>query len=511
VSLPEDAGDVLARVVPSTDRVGRVERHGIDYIPLDERHSRPANLVWILVGGSITFSVIVIGWLPVSFGLSFTASVTSMVVGCAAGALLLAPMSLFAPRTGTNNPVSSGAHFGVVGRILGSVLGLLGALAFAALSVWTGGDALVAGAADLLGTPDSDAMRAIGYGVIASVITFIAVLGHASMLAVQKVMVPTVGVLMVVGFFALLGDFDPGQVGGEYLLGSFAATWALAAVVAFTTVSSYGPFVGDWARYIPPDRYSNRQLLSATGFGAFFGLGIPILFGTYTASVFADPTVAYVPGLVEASPGWYVLGIMIIGLVAGSAQGVINMYGTGLDMSSILPRLSRVQATLAVGVIAFALVYLGTFVWDAVDSVSAFLALLAVVGTPWIVINVIGFWNRRGWYDPSDLQVFNRGERGGRYWFTHGLNWRALIAWLPASAIGLLFSNTTLYIGPANELAGDVDIGCIVSGVLAGVVYLALIAAFPEDRDVFGERGGAFVGEAAGAPAAITITEEVGR
>jgi purine-cytosine permease-like protein len=162
-------------------------------------------------------------------------------------------------------------------------------------------------------------------------------------------------------------------------------------------------------------------------------------------------------------------------------------------------------------VIAFALVYLGTFVWDAVDSVSAFLALLAVVGTPWIVINVIGFWNRRGWYDPSDLQVFNRGERGGRYWFTHGLNWRALIAWLPASAIGLLFSNTTLYIGPANELAGDVDIGCIVSGVLAGVVYLALIAAFPEDRDVFGERGGAFVGEAAGAPSAITITEEVGR
>jgi purine-cytosine permease-like protein len=251
--------------------------------------------------------------------------------------------------------------------------------------------------------------------------------------------------------------------------------------------------------------------MSATGFGAFFGLGIPILFGTYTASVFADPTVAYVPGLVEASPDWYVLAIMIIGLVAGSAQGVINMYGTGLDMSSILPRLNRVQATLAVGVIAFALVYLGTFVWDAVDSVSAFLALLAVVGTPWIVINVIGFWNRRGWYDPSDLQVFNRGERGGRYWFTHGLNWRALAAWLPASAIGLLFSNTTLYIGPANGLASDVDIGCIVSGVLAGVAYLALIAAFPEDREVFGERGGAFVSEAAGAPAAMTITKEVGR
>lgn len=508
MSLREQASDAVDQVVPPVDRIGRVEQHGIDYIPLNERHSRPANLVWILVGGSITFSVIVIGWLPVSFGLSFQASVTSMVVGCAAGAALLSPMSLFAPRTGTNNPVSSGAHFGVVGRILGSLLGLLGALAFAALSVWTGGDALVAGAADLLGTPDSDAMRALGYGVIAGVITLIAVLGHASMLAVQKVMVPTVGVLMVIGFFAFLPDFDPGAVGGEYLLESFGATWALAAIVAFTTVSSYGPFVGDWARYIPPDRYSNRRLLAATGFGAFFGLGIPILFGTYTASVFSDPAVAYVPGLVETSPGWYVLGIMIIGLVAGTAQGVINMYGTGLDMSSIVPRLNRVQATLVVGAVAFALVYLGTFVWDAVDSVSAFLALLAVVVTPWIVINVIGFWNRRGWYDPDDLQVFNRGQRGGRYWFSAGLNWRALAAWLPASALGLLFANTTLYIGPLNGSSGDVDIGCIVSGVLAGIVYLALLIAFPEPRDVFG-RDGAALGKRGDArvPAAVPTTK----
>jgi purine-cytosine permease-like protein len=508
VSLRDQAGDAVQQVVPPAERIGRVERHGIDYIPLNERHSRPANLVWILVGGSITFSVIVIGWLPVSFGLSFEASVTAMIVGCAAGAALLAPMSLFAPRTGTNNPVSSGAHFGVVGRILGSLLGLLGALAFAALSVWTGGDALVAGAADLLGTPNSDAMLAIGYGVIAGVITLIAVLGHASMLAVQKVMVPTVGVLMVVGFFAFLPDFDPGRPGGEYLLGSFGATWALAAIAAFTTVSSYGPFVGDWARYIPPNRYSNRRLLAATGLGAFFGLGIPILFGTYTASVFEDPTVAYVIGLVDASPGWYVLPIMIIGLVAGTAQGVINMYGTGLDMSSIVPRLDRVQSTLVVGAIAFALVYLGTFVWDAVDSVSAFLALLATVGTPWIVINVIGFWNRRGWYDPDDLQVFNRRQRGGRYWFSGGLNWRALAAWLPASAIGLLFANTTLYIGPLNGSVGDVDIGAIVSGLLGGVTYFALLVAFPEPREVFGGDGAALGTSAeAAAPAAVTTTK----
>lgn len=469
----------------TVDRIGRIEQHGIDYIPEEHRHSRPGNLVWILVGGSITFSVIVIGWLPITFGLSWWAAVSSMVVGCAAGAALLAPMSLLAPRTGTNNPVSSGAYFGVVGRIVGSVLGLLGALAFAALSVWTGGDALTAGAADLIGTPNTDFARAVGYGVIASVITYVAVLGHASMLAVQKVMVPTVGVLMFVGLFAFAGKFDAGSVGGEYLLGDFWPTWALATVVAFTTVSSYGPFVGDWARYISPKRYSDRSLLVATGFGAFFGLGVPILFGTYTAATLADPSLPYVIGLVETAPQWYVPAIMVIGLVAGTAQGVINMYGTGLDMSSIVPRLSRVQATLTVGAIAFALVYLGTFVWNTVDSVSAFLTLLAVVVTPWILINIIGHVHRHGFYDPHDLQVFNRGEHGGRYWFSSGFNVRAFGAWLPASLIGLLFANTTLYVGPASDVANGVDISAVVSGFVAVVVYVVLLRVVPEPPAVF--------------------------
>jgi purine-cytosine permease-like protein len=478
-----------APVIVGVDRLGRIETRGIDFIPEGERHSRPRNIVWILTGGSITFSVIVIGWLPITFGLGWWSSVSSMVVGTAVGAALLAPMALLAPRTGTNNPVSSGAHFGVVGRIVGSLLGLLGALAFAALTVWTGGDALVDGAHRLLGTSDGDLMRGIGYGIITAIVVAIAVLGHANMLAVQKLMVPTVGLLMLIGVFVFAGDFDAGYRGGEYLLGSFWPTWVLAALAAGATVSSYGPFVGDWARYISPARASDRSLLLATGAGGFFGLGIPILFGTYTASVFEDKTAAYVPGLIDASPTWYVFAIIVIGLVAGTAQGCINLYGTGLDMSSIVPRLSRVQATLTIGAVAFALVYLGTFVWSAIDSVSAFLALLAVIVTPWIVINVIGFVNRRGWYDHDDLQVFNRGERGGRYWFSGGYNVRAFAAWLPASIIGMLFSNTSFFTGPGADMLSGVDISFVVSGVLAGVLYATLLVLVPEPSTVFGGEG----------------------
>ena len=50
------------------DAVGKVESYGIEYIPDEDRHSRPRNLLWILFGGSMTFGIIVIGWIPVSLG-----------------------------------------------------------------------------------------------------------------------------------------------------------------------------------------------------------------------------------------------------------------------------------------------------------------------------------------------------------------------------------------------------------------------------------------------------------
>jgi purine-cytosine permease-like protein len=209
-------------------------------------------------------------------------------------------------------------------------------------------------------------------------------------------------------------------------------------------------------------------------------MGVPFLFGTYSAAVFADKSVPYVDGLVAASPDWYVPVVMFIGLVAGTAQGTINMYGTGLDMSSIVPRLSRVQATLVVAILAVALVYVGAFVTDMVDSVSVFLALLAMVIAPWMVIITIGFVARRGWYDPDDLQVFNRGERGGRYWFWRGISPRAFGAWLPAAAIGCLFSSTTWFTGPGADLVDGADISFVVSAVVAGVIYALTLRVSPE-------------------------------
>jgi hypothetical protein len=62
----------------------------------------------------------------------------------------------------------------VTGRLIGSALTLFFALAYAAIAVWTSGDALVASAHRLIGTPTGDGALAVGYALIGAEIAIVA-------------------------------------------------------------------------------------------------------------------------------------------------------------------------------------------------------------------------------------------------------------------------------------------------------------------------------------------------
>lgn len=214
----------------------------------------------------------------------------------------------------------------------------------------------------------------------------------------------------------------------------------------------------------------------------FVGCWIAMVWAAYVTTMFKDVSTAFVPGLVAISPSWYVLPLVIVGLLGSFAQGAICLYGTGLDTSSIIPRLARVPATLALSAVAIALVYLGTFLWNAASAVSAFLLLLIIVTTPWMVISLIGLWYCRGRYFPYDLQLFNVGKRGGAYWYTRGFNIRAIVAFVPAVVIGLLFANTAVYVGPwANALQG-IDLSFTSAAVISAVIYTVALLLWPENN-----------------------------
>ena len=482
--------------------ITEVERRGIEIIPDAERTATPFDLFRVAFGGANTFATVVLGAFPILvFGLSFWQALAATLLGIVLGSLILMPMALFGPLNGTNNAVSSGAHFGVVGRIVGSFLALLVAITFFAISVYTSGDILVGALDELLGTGRSEALVAVAYAFFALAILAICLYGFQFMLAVNKVAVITATALYVLGAIAYGPDFDAGFGGfaeGEALTAAFVGS----TLLVMSNPLSFGAYLGDWSRYIPRGASKGKLLLAA--FCSQLATVIPFGFGIATATVIAlnAPEAAavadYAGGLIEVTPGWFLVPVCVIAIIGGLSTGTTSLYGTGLDFSSVFPRLSRFQSTLLIGAISIGIIFLGRFVLDFVQTIITFATLIIVCTTPWVVVMTMGYLVRRGWYLPEHLQVFNRGQKGGAYWFSSGVNWRGMLAWIPAAVIGLLFVNIPdQFEGPLRNVAGNagfdrlagVDISLAVAIVLAAVLDALALLLAPEPRSVFGPDG----------------------
>ena len=232
-----------------------------------------------------------LGSFPIIFGLSFRDALLATLLGLVLGAAILAPMALFGPRNGTNNAVSSSAHLGVHGRVVGSFLSLLTAVAFFSISVWSSGDVLVGGANRAIGLPDNDFAVGVAYGIFALLVLVVCIYGFRFMLLVNKIAVIAATVLFLLGIFAFAGTFDPGYA-GIFGPDADAATNALfwpsfvgAALIVMSNPVSFGAFLGDWARYIPRETPAWKSMSAA--FLAQIATLVPFLFGLVTATVVA--------------------------------------------------------------------------------------------------------------------------------------------------------------------------------------------------------------------------------
>lgn len=462
------------------DVAGKVEHRGIDFIPHDERHSSPKNIFWIFIGANLCVALFVVGWLPVSFGLGWWASLSSIIVGAALGATILVPVALLGPNTGTNGPVSSGAFFGVVGRIVGSMIALLVNLGFYALSVWTGGEMVVLGLHKLVGLPADNLILGLSYAAVAVISSAVAIYGHASMLLVERLMIPIAGILMLAGIYIYAPHFNQADFGGHYLLGGFWPTWLLAVTTATVAVYLYANSICDWTRYISFEKHSKRSLLTATWTGSFIGLSLPLAFGAYVGVAIGSSSQDFVQGMVGLAPIGYLIPLVLMGSVGSLGQCTVLLYSSGLDFSSLFPVLRRPAATFLLSVVALVFVYVGTMVWNVENSLTAFIQLLGVATASWIAVVVLGHYAHGGEYDTHALQVFNRGEKGGVYWHWNGWNWRGTVAFLTGTILGLMFLDCALYVGPLSSIAGGVDISWLVALITTAGIYLTALKLSPD-------------------------------
>lgn len=439
-----------------------IETYGADRIPEGGQYASPIGLFGVFVGAQMCFNLVVLGWLPIRFGLGFWSAECAIVVGLFIGCLLVGPFALLGSSAGTNSAVSSGAYFGRHGRMIGSFLTFFISLGFFALVIWTGADAITGGFSRAFRVESGAAIKSCGYLVMGLGSIGLAIYGHDKVAAAQKFVAIALGLLFLLGFVAMAPQFDINYAGGAYVLGSFWPTWFMAMIAALAVPVSYAPFSNDYARYISRNKHSALSIGLANGGGLFVGCLAVMTFGAFEGSIF-DVKLGPIGGMVQGCPAWYIGPVILIGVVGPLSHGALCLYAPGLDLSSFFERLSRAWITLAVGLLGLAIVFLGAFVWDAVNAFIAFVTLFTVATTPWIVINLIGYFHRQ------------------MRWPVANWNLRAVLAWLPAVAVGFLLSETTLFTGIWSGIAGGIDISVPVAALAGASIYAAALAIFPED------------------------------
>ena len=178
-------------------------------------------------------------------------------------------------------------------------------------------------------------------------------------------------------------------------------------------------------------------------------------------------------GLLAVSPAWYFLPVCLIALIGGMSTGTTALvrHRPGL-LQRFPPGFPASRRPSSSASIAIVFIFVGKFAFNVVQSISTFAVLIITCTAPWMIIMTVGYVVRRGWYDADSLQVFNRRQTGGRYWFNHGWNWRAMAVWIFAAVMGILFVNIPgQFIGPLGDLAAGVDLSIPVSIGLAAVLY----------------------------------------
>ena len=472
-ALPDDPeGSALDAQPRGVGRAG-FERNGADRIPEDERTSTPATFFVIFVGTSVGLGAVAFGWVGITFGLGLWDTISAIAVGTAVGQILLVPLILIGSRTATNNATSSGATFGVRGRVIGSGIGLATCLVSVALTVWTSGSAGVAVAGRLFGVPDSPAAQAGAFALVTAIAVAVAIWGFRWLVRSTAVLALAGGILLVLMPFAVAGEISWDYSGGEYLLGSFWATWlSVAATVGVAGALVVCTILGDWSRYIRSDRHPARRLAPIASAGIFVGFVVPAAVGAVVSTAFTDPYAPFTVSLAAESPYWYAVLLLPLAVLGGVGLTASSLYSAGLDLDALVVRITRARATVIIGVAAVVLVYLGLLAPAVQQSISSALLVLAELSAPWAVIVGIGFLQARGHYHADDLQVFNRRETGGRYWYTGGWNRPAALAWAAGSIAGLLTIQTPLYSGPLAGVANGIDISLIAASVVAALVYL---------------------------------------
>jgi NCS1 family nucleobase:cation symporter-1 len=453
----------------AADRAGRIETHGIDYIPASERHGRPRSLFVVWAASNITYLYIVLGGTMVLLGLNVWQSLAVVVAGNLFWPLI-GWLSISGPSSGTPSEVVTRAMFGVRGnRVFNIVLGWLVGVAYEAINLSIGalaGFALV----EQWGGHASTAVEVVVVLGTALITFTISVYGHATIVKLSGwftwILLACIAVL---GYDVLRHAQWGYRTPAAYAVHG-GALWAVAAA-GFTIIASSPLSWGtgaDYARYLSADT-SMRGVIWWTTLGGFLPAvllsGLGVLAGTVVDMTNPQTSLA------TLLPGWFYPIFLLVIVVGAITNNVLTAYSTGLALQAVGIPWKRAVTVIFDAVVAIGITCYALFISDFLSTLNNILELTVAFLGPALAIYGVDILLRRNRY--NGLELHDETPRS-RFWYWRGVNPAGATAMIAGTAAALLCVNTAIYVGPVARLLDGADLSSLVGPVVGATIYAAL-------------------------------------
>ena len=447
----------------------RLDQHGIEPIPAQDRTSTPLQQFWIWAGANIAPINWVLGALGIILGLSLVETLLVLVIGNAIGCAIFGLFCIMGARTGVNQMVLSRAAFGRRGAYLPATAQMLMTMGWLGVNTWVVLD-LVLGIFKNMGYdhPGTGTKYAVGIGIMI-VQAVIAVVGFYLIQTFEKWTVPVAAAVMV-----LMSILAWRKVDIVWSHSTVSGSDKVTAISQLMTAIGVGwgitwlSWSSDYTRFIRPGTPERKVFWST-----YLGIFVPTVWlGFLGASIASAGTEADPAALVTAAFGSGV-SILILFLVMHGpiATNILNLYSATLAALSLdikLPRWKVAMGVSAVGTLALiAFIESNNFASDF----DKWLASVVVWIAAWGGVMLVDFFIiRRGQIDVAGLYDDPAVARYG------DINWAAVIAALVGLVAGWAweYGLVSFFQGPIAKATNNIDLSWLAAFVVSGGLYYVL-------------------------------------
>jgi NCS1 nucleoside transporter family len=438
------------------DKVVAVEPGGVEFIPLDERHGTPLQMLWTWTSPNMEFATIGVGILgPLFFGLSFWQSFLAIVLGTALGATTQGILSTWGPKQGLAQMVISRTGFGFLGNMLpAGINALVAGIGWFAVNS-------VSGALALHSLVDS-IPKPTCLLIVVVLQMLIAFFGHNLVHAFEKYAFPFLAVVFLIAGIVVFDKAHFGAPSGGGGIGGFLVLTG----AAFGYAAGWNPYASDYTRYLKPD-VPSRPVAIFAGLGVFVSC---VFLETVGAAVVTAGGKAVAPAsFTDLLPNWLGKLALLCICLGAIAANAINIYSGSLSFMAAGIRLPTHLARASVSVV-FAII--GFFVaWNGLKNAGQtyenFLLIISYWIGPWLGVVLVDRWLRRG--TSVDEVIIGTATRGSR-------EQAGVVPMLVGMVISIwIFSNQTKYVGllPRHHPAFG-DLTFEAGFVIAAILYFAM-------------------------------------